>query len=167
MSFLDFLPKPVLLALIAILAFFAAKYEVELQSTTIELAQARATYATEVAKAAAETLTAQTAARETEHTLLAQAADTQKATDEATTALTAQRDALRLRLKSAGSPALTFSCPAAATASLKTPASGGDKSVVPDPTDRLVNEAYRGDEIRLNLLECYVLYDAARDALAK
>lgn len=175
MNPLDFIPKTVLAALAISLAVacgylqfnnFALKAEVAKAHS--ESAQREARY--EAAAATAAKMTASTISHyRTLESELRIALDQQKENSDAQIkSLAAQRDALRLRFAqvqtrtpatgdSAGSPASNF-------AKVAEPR---DLTLLSWQVGLLIDEAYRADEIRVNLLTCYAAYDSAQAALAK
>ena len=165
-ALINLLPKPLLIVLILVLSGFLAQYGVRLASTEVALAHTQAEYAQAVAEAAKQTAADQLKARTTETVLQTALTNQQKDTDAKVNDLVLQRDALRVRVQSAGAAHIVYVSSPAPTAGIKTPADGNNDAKLPDPTQRLIDEAYRADEIRVNLLQCYADYDRAQAALA-
>lgn len=110
------------------------------------------------------------AVRSTESVLQATSADTRKETNEKITSLTAERDNLLRRLRDSEARAKS----AAAVPSSSHLASSGQALEDGDGTQLLatigeedVEEATRGDTIRLHLEACYSQYDRAKAALER
>lgn len=106
-------------------------------------------------------------ARDTEQALSAKVETIQEESHAQITAIAAQRDDLRRRLRQSTATRTADSLPTSTT--ITTPAqvaAGSDSTVISGQAGYdLVSEAYRADVIRFQLASCERQYDAARDAL--
>lgn len=167
MNWLDLIPKGALGAVILVLlttnvtcAYKKGQLEIEVSRAATKIAEIRRenTEALLTAQKAHDTVAQKYRAKEQ---ALQAAMDTQrKTTDETITALAAQRDALRLRLQTAA-PDTPVYTGAPSDSSFKAATTGGDFTLVHSEVGRLIDEAYRADQIRVELLGCYAAYDNA------
>lgn len=172
MSPLEFIPKSLLgIAIVALLTsnvYFAIDgwhIKLELSRKATELARTREEHANAVAVAAERSIEVAKGFRKKERGMQV-AMDTQREkTDETVTALAAQRDALKLRLQSVTASDTSGYGLAPAVASLKEATAGDHFALIPDEVGVLVDEAFRADQIRVELLGCYSAYDTARGAI--
>jgi hypothetical protein len=174
MNPLDFIPKIALVAALVALGVFAGWQYMDAtnakliaKDALIQEEQIRNDNAKMVLLAQQAQIAAQDKARAAEYELQTRVTEQQRITNEKVSALTDAANALKLRLAKARTiaayPASPSSAPApAADAAV---ASGGDQPVLSPTVGGLVDEARRAELIRLNLLNCYDQYDAAREAL--
>lgn len=144
------------------------------QSARLHTAQLKqASTATALANAqalSAEALAVSTTVmRESEQTLVSGASVTQKKTNDQIRTLTAQRDALRKRVlnaeRRAANPGVPQTAPASCPGAVAQRDDGAELLGSFGQED--VEEALRGDTIRLQLAACYQRYEQARQALMK
>ena len=137
------------------------RYGKQIDAMTVAAAQLEASQHAALAAATAK-------ARDTEQALSAKVETIQEESHAQLTALAAQRDDLRRRLRAAATAAVTarsLSDPAS-VAAIAAPAAGSDRPELSGPAGYdLVSEAYRADTIRLQLATCERQYEAAREAL--
>jgi hypothetical protein len=170
----DLIPKWVWAALVAALTATSCKltidnagFRLEIEKGKTEIAQVRGEHLAAVTKATEQAAAIQAAARKTEQDLQTAMNEHRRKTNENLATLTSERDSLRVRLQTelAAHPPFTYEAPAAPGAGEAT--TGDHGAILPDPFGSLVEEAYRADQIRLELRGCYRAYDDARAALAK
>lgn len=157
--------KPIaitLLVLFGVQTYRLQQSNLATAKVTTTLAQERTTAATKLVQAQAKVL-------ETEHSLQQSADEARKISNESITVLTAQRDALTIRLRNAIAKANTGRVPqAAAIASNAEGVSGSTGSeLLGSFGEEDVLEAHRADTLRTHLVACYSQYDAARSELNK
>lgn len=169
-ALLALIPRWVYAALIAMLAATSCKFKLDKDGLTLEVekhkvaaAQLEATQQAALAQATAK-------ARDTERALVAQVETIQEESHAQLTALAAQRDDLRRRLRQQQANAATarlLPSPASLAAAAEA-AAGSDRAELSGPLGfDAVSEAYRADQIRLQLATCERQYEAARDALSE
>ncbi len=137
------------------------RYGKQIDAMTVAAAQLEASQHAALAAAAVK-------ARDTEQALVAKVETIQEESNAQITALATQRDDLRQRLRAAATAAVTarsLSDPAS-VAAIAAPAAGSDRPEFSGQAGfDLVSEAYRADQIRLQLATCQRQYEAAREAL--
>ena len=137
------------------------RYGKQIDAMTVAAAQLEASQHAALAQATAK-------ARDTERALVAQVETIQESKNAQLTALAAQRDDLRQRLRAAATATVTArSLPGpASVAAIAATAAGSDRpEFFGQAGYDLVSEAYRADQIRIQLATCERQYEAARDAL--
>lgn len=162
------IPRWAYAALIAMLAATSCKFKwdkdglaLEVEKHKVAAAQLEATQQAALAQATAK-------ARDTEQALVAKVETIQEESNAQLTALAAQRDALRQRLRHEQANAATarLVSSAASVATAAEAAAGSDRPELSGSAGYdLVSEAYRADQIRLQLGTCERQYEAAREAL--
>jgi len=171
------IPKWVLAALVVALSATSCKLTWDKNGLALEIEKGKTTIAelktghAEVLKTAALNHAAEVEVERAKEQALQVALDTQrKKTNENLAQLASVRDALRVRMASETKTisgivtASKGSHSAVAVAAASPRVSDGAKfSSEPDPViDGLISEAYRADQIRLELLGCYKAYEDAR-----
>ena len=171
MNPLDFVPKTVLgvglMFLLTTNLYFGlenGKLKIEVSRKATALAEAKQEHAQQVAQA--QTTLASTSAkyRKSEQYLQAKLNSERKITDEKVAMATTERDALKLRLSQGGALFASSVSGSAAAPGVKAVAVRGPEPEFPVPVGELVDEAFRADQIRLELIGCYKVYEAARAA---
>ncbi len=167
-ALLSLIPRWVYAALIAMLAATSCKFKLDKDGLTLEVekhkvaaAQLEATQQAALAQATAK-------ARDTEQALVAKVETIQEESNAQITALARQRDDLRQRLRAAATAAVTarsLSGAASVAAIAEAPAGGDRAELFGQAGFDAVSEAYRADQIRLQLATCERQYEAAREAL--
>jgi hypothetical protein len=172
MALLDLIPKWVWAALVAALAATSCKltvdnagFKLEIEKGKTSIAQLRAEHLTAVAEAENAIAAAQAATRKTEQDLQLAMNDQRRKSNETLSALAADRDALRLRLQAAFAAHTTVAGITATIAGIAEAATGSDRAELSPTVRGLVDESYRAEQIRVELLGCYRAYDDARAAL--
>ena len=162
------IPRWVYAALVAMLAATSCKFKWDKDGLALEVEKHKVAAAQLEASQQAALAQATAKARDTERALVAQVETIQESKNAQLTALAAQRDDLRQRLRAAATAAVTarsLSAPAS-VAAIAEPAAGSDLTVISGQAGYdLVSEAYRADTIRLQLETCERQYEAAREAL--
>ena len=167
-AILSLVPRWVYAALVAMLAATSCKFKWDANGLALEIEKHKVAAAQLEASQQAALAQATAKARDTERALVAQVETIQEESNAQITALARQRDDLRQRLRAAATAAVTarsLSGPASVAAAAETPA-GGDRAEFSGPAGYdLVSEAYRADQVRLQLATCERQYEAAREAL--
>ena len=167
-ALLSLIPRWVYAALIAMLAATSCKFKLDKDGLTLEVEKHKVAAAQLEASQQAALAQATAKARDTEQALVAKVETIQEESHAQLTALAAQRDDLRQRLRAAATAAVTarsLSGPASLAAAAEA-AAGSDRAELSyELGDRLISEAYRADQIRLQLATCERQYEAAREAL--
>lgn len=167
-ALLSLIPRWVYAALIAMLAATSCKFKWDKDGLALEVEKHKVAAARLEATQQAALAQATAKARDTEQALVAKVETIQEESHAQITAIAAQRDDLRRRLRAAATATRAAdSVPAAAiTAAVAEAAAGSDRPELSGQAGYdLVSEAYRADTIRLQLSSCERQYDAARDAL--
>lgn len=162
------IPRWVYAALIAMLAATSCKFKLDKDGLTLEVEKHKVAAAQLEAQQQAALAQATAKARDTEQALVARVETIQEESNAQITALAAQRDDLRRRLRAAATATVTarsLSGPASVAAIAKTPAGSDRPEFFGQAGYDLVSEAYRADTIRLQLATCERQYEAAREAL--
>jgi hypothetical protein len=174
MAILDFIPKPVLFALLVIFGVATGYFYIDSLHSQNVAAQAkvheeeiRNSHALMVIEAQKAQALAEDKARAAEYDLQIKMTEQRRLNDEKVSTLNADAAALKLRLAKARATLTITASPGPSSAPAGTPEAPGisDQPVLPDPVGGLVDEARRAELIRFNLLDCYKAYDTARDAL--
>ena len=158
-------PRWVYAALVAMLAATSCKFKLDKDGLSLEVEKHKVAAAQLEAQQQAALAQATAKARDTEQALVAKVETIQETTHAQITALAAQRDDLRRRLRAAATATRAAdSVPASAiTAATAQATAGSDSAELSGPLGfDLVSEAYRADTIRLQLDACERQYDAAR-----
>ena len=167
-ALLSLIPRWVYAALIAMLAATSCKFKLDKDGLALEVEKHKVAAAKLEAAQQAALSQATAKARDTEQALVAKVETIQEESNAQITALAAQRDDLRQRLRAAATAAVTarsLSGPSN-VAAIAAPTAGSDRAEFSDELgDRLISEAERGEKIRISLLACYKQYEAAREAL--
>lgn len=162
------IPRWAYAALIAMLAATSCKFKWDKDGLALEVEKHKVAAAQLAASQQAALAQATAKARDTEQALVAKVETIKEEKNAQLTALAAQRDALRQRLRHEQANAATARL-VSGTASVATAAeadAGSDRPELSGPAGYdLVSEAYRADQIRLQLATCERQYEAARDAL--
>ena len=162
------IPRWVYAALIAMLAATSCKFKLDKDGLSLEVEKHKVAAAQLEASQQAALAQATAKARDTERALVAQVETIQEESNAQITALAAQRDDLRRRLRHQQANAATARL-VSGTASVATAAeaaAGSDRAELFGQAGfDAVSEAYRADQIRLQLATCERQYEAARDAL--
>lgn len=169
---LDFIPKSLLGVLVLALlttniyvGFENGKLKIEVSRAATKLAEADAAHLQAVATAQSEASATAAKYRAKEQALQV-ALDTQrKSSNETIAQLASQRDTLKLWLASANPTDSTRASSATSVARVAAATTRGDVTLVPSEVGSLIDEAFRADQIRVELLGCYAAYDNARSAL--
>ena len=167
-ALLSLIPRWVYAALIAMLAATSCKFKLDKDGLTLEVEKHKVAAAQLEASQQAALAQATAKARDTEQALVAKVETIQEESHAQITALARQRDALRQRLRHEQANAATarIVSGAAAVAAVAEAAAGSDLTEFSyELGDRLISEAERADQIRLQLATCERQYEAARDAL--
>ena len=170
-ALLALIPRWVYAALVAMLAATSCKFKWDKDGLALEVEKHKVAAAQLEAAQQAALAQATAKARDTEQALVAKVETIQEESNAQITALAAQRDDLRRRLRAAATAAVTarsLSGPAsvASVAAIAAPTAGSDRPEFSyELGDRLISEAERGEKIRISLLACYKQYEAAREAL--
>lgn len=162
------IPRWVYAALIAMLAATSCKFKWDKDGLALEVEKHKVAAAQLEASQQAALAHATAKARDTEQALVAKVETIQETTHAQITALAAQRDDLRRRLRAAATATRAAdSVPASAIAAATAQAAAGsDGTELPGQAGYdLVSEAYRADLVRLQLATCERQYEAAREAL--
>ncbi len=167
-ALLALIPRWVYAALIAMLAATSCKFKLDKDGLSLEVEKHKVAAAQLEASQQAALAQATAKARDTERALVAQVETIQEESHAQLTALAAQRDALRQRLRHEQANAATarlLSRPDSVATAAKA-AAGSDRPELSGQAGfDAVSEAYRADQVRLALNACIKQYDAARDAL--
>ena len=167
-ALLSLIPRWVYAALIAMLAATSCKFKLDKDGLTLEVEKHKVAAAQLEAQQQAALAQSTAKARDTEQALVAKVETIQEESNAQITALARQRDDLRQRLRAAATAAITarsLSGPAS-VATIAAPAAGSDRPEFSyELGDRLISEAERADQIRLQLATCERQYEAAREAL--
>lgn len=167
-ALLSLIPRWVYAALVAMLAATSCKFRLDANGLALEIEKHKVAAAQLEAQQQAALAQATAKARETEQALVAKVETIQEENNAQLTALAAQRDALRQRLRHEQANAATarLVSSAASVAATAEAAAGSDRPELSGPAGYdLVSEAYRADQIRLQLATCERQYEAAREAL--
>lgn len=167
-ALLSLIPRWVYAALIAMLAATSCKFKWDANGLSLEVEKHKVAAAQLEASQQAALAQATAKARDTERALVAQVETIQEESNAQITALARQRDDLRQRLRAAATAAVTARSlsGAAVTTAVAETAAGGDRAELFGQAGfDAVSEAYRADQIRLQLATCERQYEAARDAL--
>lgn len=162
------IPRWVYAALIAMLAATSCKFKWDKDGLALEVEKHKVAAAQLEAQQQAALAQATAKARDTEQALVAKVETIQEESNAQLTALAAQRDDLRRRLRAAATATVTargLPAPAYTAAIAKTPAGSDRPEFSGQAGFDLVSEAYRADQIRIQLATCERQYEAARDAL--
>ena len=162
------IPRWVYAALIAMLAATSCKFKWDKDGLALEVEKHKVAAAQLEASQQAALAQATAKARDAEQALVAKVETIQEESNAQITALAAQRDDLRQRLRAAATAAVTarsLSGPASLAAVAEAPAGSDRPELSGQAGFDLVSEAYRADQVRLALNACINQYDAARDAL--
>lgn len=162
------IPRWVYAALIAMLAATSCKFKWDKDGLALEVEKHKVAAAQLEASQQAALAQATAKARDTEQALVAKVETIQEESNAQITALAAQRDDLRRRLRQQQANAATARLlpSPASLATVAEAAAGSDRTELSGPAGYdLVSEAYRADTIRLQLATCERQYEAARDAL--
>ena len=172
MNPLDFIPKSLMGIAILVLmttnfscAMKNGQLELEVSRKATQLAQAQLDHATAAVDAQKAYNATATAYRKKEQALQTAMNQTKEKSDAQVAAVTAQYDAMRVRYTmsaSAYSPGYRAAAAVASIAEAPRPDSG---TFVSGEVGLLVDEAFRADQIRIALGECYKAYDDAQSAL--
>lgn len=161
-------PRWAYAALIATLAATSCKFKWDKDGLALEVEKHKVAAAQLEASQQAALAQATAKARDTEQALAAKIETIQEESHAQLTALAAQRDALRQRLRHEQSNAATARLVSgtASVAATAEAAAGSDSAELSGPAGYdLVSEAYRADQVRLQLATCGRQYEAAREAL--
>ena len=162
------IPRWVYAALVAILAATSCKFKWDKDGLALEVEKHKVAAAQLEAQQQAALAQANAKARDTERALVAQVETIQEESNAQITAIARQRDDLRQRLRAAATATVTarsLSGPAS-VATIAAPAAGSDRAEFSGSLGfDLVSEAYRADQIRIQLATCERQYEAAREAL--
>lgn len=168
MTLFALIPRWVYAALIAMLAATSCKFKWDKDGLALEVEKHKVAAAQLEAQQHAALAQATAKARDTEQALVARVETIQEESHAQLTALARQRDDLRQRLRAAATAAVTarsLSGPAS-VATIAAPAAGSDRAEFSGSLGfDLVSEAYRADQVRLQLAACERQYEAAREAL--
>lgn len=167
-ALLALIPRWVYAALVAMLAATSCKFKWDANGLALEIEKHKVAAAQLEAQQQAALAQATAKARDTEQALVAKVETIQEESNAQITALARQRDDLRQRLRAAATATRAAdSVPASAiTAATAQATAGGDSAELSGPAGfDLVSEAYRADQVRLQLASCEAQYDAARSAL--
>ena len=157
-ALLSLIPRWVYAALIAMLAATSCKFKWDKDGLALEVEKHKVVAAKLEASQQAALAQATAKARDT----------IQEESNAQITAIARQRDDLRQRLRATATAAVTArSLPGPASlAAVAAPAAGGDRPELSGSAGYdLVSEAYRADQVRLQLATCERQYEAAREAL--
>ena len=164
-ALLALIPRWVYAALIAMLAATSCKFKLDKDGLALEVEKHKVAAAQLEASQQAALAQATAKARDTERALVAQVETIQEESHAQITALAAQRDALRQRLRHEQANAATARL-LSRPASVAEAAAGSDRPELSGQAGfDAVSEAYRADTIRLQLATCERQYEAARGAL--
>ena len=167
-ALLSLIPRWVYAALIAMLAATSCKFKWDANGLALEIEKHKVAASQLEASQQAALAQATAKARDTERALVAQVETIQEESNAQITALARQRDDLRQRLRAAATAAVTarsLSGPSN-VAAIAAPTAGSDLTVISGEAGYdLVSEAYRADQIRIQLATCERQYEAAREAL--
>lgn len=162
------IPRWVYAALIAMLAATSCKFKLDKDGLSLEVEKHKVAAAQLEAQQQAALAQATAKARDTEQALVAKVETIQEESNAQLTALARQRDDLRQRLRAAATATVTarsLSGPAS-IAAVAEAAAGSDRPEFSGSLGfDLVSEAYRADQIRIQLATCERQYEAAREAL--
>lgn len=160
-------PRWVYAALIAMLAATSCKFKLDKDGLALEVEKHKVAAAQLEAQQQAALAQATAKARDTEQALVAKVETIQEESNAQLTALAAQRDALRQRLRREQTNATArLVSSAASVATAAEAAAGSDRPELSGQAGYdLVSEAYRADQVRLQLATCERQYEAAREAL--
>ena len=167
-ALLSLIPRWVYAALVAMLAATSCKFRLDANGLALEIEKHKVAAAQLEASQQAALAQATAKARDTERALVAQVETIQEESNAQLTALAARRDDLRRRLRAAATATVTarsVSGPASVAAVAEAPAGSDRPELSYELGDRLISEAERADQIRLQLATCERQYEAARDAL--
>ena len=167
-ALLALIPRWVYAALIAMLAATSCKFKLDKDGLTLEVEKHKVAAAQLEAQQQAALAQATAKARDTEQALVAKVETIQEESHAQITALAAQRDALRQRLRHEQANAATARLVSntASVAAIAEAAAGSDRPELSGQAGfDAVSEAYRADQVRLALNACINQYEAARGAL--
>lgn len=167
-ALLSLIPRWVYAALIAMLAATSCKFKWDKDGLALEVEKHKVAAAQLEASQQAALAQANAKARDTEQALVAKVETIQEESNAQITALAAQRDDLRRRLRHEQANAATARLVSGAStvAAAAEAAAGSDRPELSGPAGfDAVSEAYRADTIRLQLATCERQYEAAREAL--
>lgn len=167
-ALLSLIPRWVYAAIIAMLAATSCKFKWDKDGLALEVEKHKVVAAKLEASQQAALAQATAKARDTEQALVAKVETIQEESNAQITAIARQRDDLRQRLRATATAAVTArSLPGPASlAAVAAPAAGGDRPELSGSAGYdLVSEAYRADQVRLQLATCERQYEAAREAL--
>ena len=167
-ALLAMIPRWVYAALIAMLAATSCKFKWDKDGLALEVEKHKVAAAQLEASQQAALAQATAKARDTEQALVAKVETIQEESHAQLTALAAQRDDLRRRLRHEQANTATarlVSGPASVAAAAEAPAGGDRAELFGQARFDAVSEAYRADTIRLWLATCERQYEAAREAL--
>lgn len=165
---LALIPSWAYAAMIAMLAATSCKFKWDKDGLALEVEKHKVAAAQLEAQQQAALAQATAKARDTEQALVAKVETIQEESNAQITALARQRDDLRQRLRHEQANAATarLVSSAATVATTAEAAAGSDSPELSGPAGYdLVSEAYRADQIRLQLATCERQYEAAREAL--
>lgn len=165
---LSLVPRWAYAALIAMLAATSCKFKWDKDGLALEVEKLKSAAAQLEAQQQDALAKATAKARDTEQALVARVETIQEESHAQLTALAAQRDALRRRLRHEQANAATarLMSGAASVATVAEAAAGSDRPELSGQAGYdLVSEAYRADQVRLQLATCERQYEAAREAL--
>ena len=167
-ALLALIPRWAYAALIAMLAATSCKFKWDKDGLALEVEKHKVAAAQLQAQQQAALAQATAKARDTERALVAKVETIKEESHAQITALAAQRDDLRRRLRQQQANAATarlLSRPAS-VATVAEAAAGSDRAELSGSLGfDAVSEAYRADTIRLRLATCERQYEAARGAL--
>ena len=162
------IPRWAYAALIAMLAATSCKFKWDKDGLALEVEKHKVAAAQLEAQQQAALAQATAKARDTEQALVAKVETIKEENNAQLTALAAQRDDLRQRLRHEQANAATarLVSSTATVAATAEAAAGSDRPGLSGPAGYdLVSEAYRADQVRLALHACVKQYEAAREAL--
>jgi len=162
------IPRWAYAALIAMLAATSCKFKWDKDGLALEVEKHKVAVAQLEAQQQAALAQATAKARDTEQALVAKVETIKEENNAQLTALAAQRDALRQRLRHEQANAATARLVSGAStvAATAEAAAGSGRAELSGPLGfDLVSEAYRADQVRLQLATCERQYEAAREAL--
>lgn len=171
----DLIPKWLLAAIVVALSATSCKLHwdksglvVDIEKARTSIAQLKQEHSDTVAKAAEVFAATEQANREKEQSLQLAINDQRKKTNEKSIELAALRDSLRVRYANtaATGPNPTPASPSGSATGVAEATRVQDLTELPIPIRNiagdLIEEAYRADEIRVELLGCYQAYDRAK-----
>lgn len=174
MSPLDFVPKWVLAAIAALatvacvaMGFAIKGLELQVANLKLDVASIALEHSEAVIDAQARETRLAAEFRAKEQAMQDAQDKRRKVTDATITDLARERDALKLRLlqEATSTTDSPYNPGASPNPGLKGTLSGKDYTLVPWQTEFLIDEAFRADEIRVELLACYASYNLAKKTL--